>query len=382
MYPVSSAFHTAVKNGNPQKALLIFSDLVFTNDDINVENGIQFSDYFNLEEDLAIGQTLSNEISFSLFNDDRLLNDYTFGDFLATIGVLIDDDRYSQHGICELKVGNDTYVSDSRSPYVKKNGAAMGTPPTQQILSMLAYNGNLYCFGEREDYCIVYSLSTGAVQNVTVNTFMKRKAYKFWHGKGMYYANRILTIWQAGIKEIYEFCPLGYFRAERPKAPDKIQIDMTCNDWMTRFDEDWKAGTVPSISYPATISSIYNAVCASVGINCIMPNPFINGNAVVSTQPGDFNTATKRDVLKWIAEAACANARINRDGYMILDWIRTNTGQEFNATGYQDFEPYWYKTKKISKLYNRDSSEGIDKTSGTGDECYLILDNPLLKGVT
>ena len=381
MYNVSSAFHTAVQNGNPQKALLIFSDLVFTNDDINVENGIQFSDYFNLEEDLSIGQTLSNEISFSLFNDDRLLNDYTFGDFVATIGVLIDDDRYGQRGICQLTVGQDTYVSDSRSPYLKKNGNAMGTPPNQQIKSMLAYDGNLYCFGDQENYCIVYSLSTGAVVSTTVNTFMKHKAHKFWQGKGLYYANRILHIWQAGIEEIYEFCPLGHFSAERPKAPDKIQIDMTCNDYMTKFDEDWEEGTRPSVSYPTTISALYGAVCSSVGVNYRTPSPFINGTAVISEEPDDFKTATKRDVLKWIAEAACSNARMDRDGYVILDWIR-QTNQSFNANGYQEFEPYWYQTKKVSKLYNRDSSDGSDRISGSGDECYLILDNPLLKGVS
>ena len=89
MYNASSAFHTAVAGHAPQKAMLLFADAVFTNEDINIERGIEFHDYFNLEEDLAIGQTPSNEISFSLFNADRLLNNYAFGDFLATIGVLI-----------------------------------------------------------------------------------------------------------------------------------------------------------------------------------------------------------------------------------------------------------------------------------------------------
>ena len=79
MYACSEAFHEAVRNGNDQKALLIFSDCVFTDDDISVETGIEFHDYFNMEEDLSIGQTTSNEVSYSLFNDDRLLNDYLFG---------------------------------------------------------------------------------------------------------------------------------------------------------------------------------------------------------------------------------------------------------------------------------------------------------------
>ena len=383
MYPCSNAFHTAVRNGNPQKALLIFSDLVFTNDDINVEDGIRFNDYFNMEEDIAIGQTLSNEISFSLFNDDRLLNDFEFGDFLATLGVLVREDRYSQRGIAQVTVGNDTYLSDSRAPYLRKNGNPMSTSPTQQIKSMLAYKGNLYCFGEEESYCIVYNLSTGGVVNQTVNSFMKRKAHTYWQGQGHYYDERLLKTWQAGVLSVYEFVPLGWFKAERPKAPDKIQIDMTCYDLMTNFDEDYTEGTQVSISYPCTISDLYQAVCASCGFGggwTKIPDPFINGGAVIDKEPEDFKTATKRDVLKWIAEAACANARIDRDGYMVLDWIRT-TEQNYDANGYREFEPYWYKTKKVGKLYNRCTSEGTDMTAGSGSEGYLILDNPLLKGV-
>ena len=49
MYNASSAFHTAVANGSPQMALLIFSDAVFCNRDINVSVGIEFNDYFNVE---------------------------------------------------------------------------------------------------------------------------------------------------------------------------------------------------------------------------------------------------------------------------------------------------------------------------------------------
>lgn len=380
MYPCSEAFHTAVRNNNPQKALLIFSDLVFTNDDVNVENGIRFIDCFNMEEDISIGQTLSNEIDFSLFNDDRLLNDYVFGDFLSTLGVLIREERYSQHGIAQVTVGNDLYLTDSRAPYLRKNGNPMQTSPTQQIKSLLAYDGNLYCFGEDENYCIVYSLSTGGVVNQAVNAFMKHKAYKFWQGQGHYYADRILRTWQAGVIYVYEFVPLGWFKADRPKAPDKIQINMTCYDFMTKFDEDWTKNT-PTVSWPTTISGLFIALCDSVGVRYRLPNPFINGNAVIAKEPEDFQTATKRDVLKWIAEAAGSNARMDRDGYLILDWIRT-TSQSYDANGYREFEPYWYQTKKVSKLYNRSTSDGKDLTVGDGDEGYLILDNPLLKGAS
>ena len=96
MYNASAAFHQAVADGEPQIAMLIFYDAVFTNEDIDVTAGLQFNEYFNLEEDIAIGQALSNELSFTLFNDERLLNDYKFGEFIATLGVLINTSTYVQ----------------------------------------------------------------------------------------------------------------------------------------------------------------------------------------------------------------------------------------------------------------------------------------------
>lgn len=391
MYPCSERFHAAVADGEPQKALLIFNDLVFTNDDISVEDGIQFNDYFNLESDIAIGQTLSNEISFGLLNDDGDLNNYKFGEFLATIGVLVDEDTYSQRGICKVTVSGNEFVTDSRTPFIKMNGTALAIQPNQQIKSMLAYKGKLYCFGENQSYCIVYNSSTGAVvDNVSVKSFMKKKAYTYWQGMGIKYHDRTeegvviheLVIWQAGKVQTYEFVPLGWFTAERPKVPDKIEINMTCNDFMVKFDEDWTKNK-PSISYPISIQDLYIALCNNVmGSNKYrLPDPFINGTAMIDEEPADFKNATKRDVLKWIAEASASNARIDRDGYVVMDWLRTTT-QSYDGNGYSDFEPYWYKTKKVTKIYNRESNSGTDRTVGSGDEEYLILDNPLLKGVS
>lgn len=391
MYPCSDDFHRAVADGEAQKSLLIFDDCVFTNDDINVDSGIEFHDYFNLEEDLAIGQTPSNEVDFTLFNDDRLLNSYAFGEFLATIGVLTETDTYSQRGICTVTASGNTFVTDSRSPYIKMNGTALSSQPNQQLKSMLAYDGKLYCFGENEGYYKIYNARTGAeITGITINSFMQRKAHTHWTGMGMKYHDRTedgltiheLVIWHAGKIEKYQFVPLGKFIADRPKAPDKIEINMTCNDFMVKFDKDWTDDT-PSISYPTTISDLFIALSNNVlGSNRYrLPNPFINGDKTISSEPAEFSTASKRDVLKWIAEAACANARIDRDGYLILDWLKA-TGQTFDASGYSDFDPYWYKTKKVTKLYNRNSQDATDKTVGTGNEAYVILDNPLLKGVS
>ena len=58
------------------------------------------------------------------------------------------------------------------------------------------------------------------------------------------------------------------------------------------------------------------------------------------------------------------------------------TSQVFDENGYMEFNPYWYQTKQVTKVYNRASDGSYDNSGGDGDQAYLIQDNPLLKGVT
>lgn len=384
MYSCSSKFHQAVASDAEQKALLIFSDCVFTDEDISVEEGIEFHDYFNTEEDLAIGQANSNELSFSLFNDARLLNNYKFGDFTALLGVLTGETGYVQTGtasIISTQLGN-RYDGYTEYPYLRRNGNAVGVQPSFAVRSLLCYDGKIYAFGASRQYA-VYNDSNGA--NITsqnpVNNFMRTKASNDWQGKGIYYnaGSRNLFIWEGGIRKQYEFVPLGCFTAERPRVPDVIQIDMNCYDFMTKFDVDMPDDSTLKVSYPITLGSLLKKMCDYVGVAC-KSTTFINSTAVLSARPDDFESVTMRDVLKWIAEAAGSNARFDRDGKLEMAWLRSTT-QSYEATNYSDFSPTWYETKKVNKLYNRSTQDGEERTYGSGNEGYLIQDNPLLKGV-
>lgn len=384
MYQVSDAFHEAVKNGNRQIPLLIFPDRVFTADDINISRGISFHDRFNSEENIRIGQTMSNDVSFSLFNDSGLLNDYEFGDFLATIGVYLQSDTFPTAGNCYMRTLYSMYVGYSVSPYLTRGGTAVSSPPGWPVLSMLCYDGKVYVFGASGNYK-VYRDSDGAdiTSSNPVNSFMLAKAGT-WSMKGWYYneSSRILFCYDnvTGKRDMYEFCPLGWFTAERPNAPDVILISMTCHDFMQKLDVDMPSASALGISYPATIGTLFQKICNYVGLP-YRTTTFINSTATIDTEPEDFADCTIRTVLGWIAEAAGANARIDRDGYVILDWLKSS-GQTFDENNYSKFEPYWYQTRKVTKLYNRDTVEASDSTVGSGSENYLIQDNPLLRGAT
>ena len=381
MYEASAAFHQAVAANRPQIAMLIFDDAVFTNPDINVENGIEFNDNFNTEDDLSIGQTNSNEITFTLFNDERLLNDYEFGDFLATIGVLVGTDTYRQYGTVTMTTTYASYVGRDSYPYLMRNNQAMNPQPGFVVKSLLGYDGKVWAFSDTGRYA-VYDDLTG--RNITgsnpLNRFMVHKSIA-WSGKGMFYNkdSRILFIYEGGYRDRYEFVPLGYFNAERPDSPDQIEIELTCMDWMQRFEKDMPNDEDMGLTWPMTIGQLFVKLCESENVR-YRTAEFINSDAEIAERPSDFDNCTKRQVIAWIAEAAGSNARFDRDGYLVFDWLR-ETSISYNEGDYETFRPNWYETKQITKLYNRNTRETDDIILGDGDNAYLIQDNPLLKGV-
>ena len=506
MYNASDEFHEAVANGAHQIALLIFDRgstdaelAVFTNDDINVSAGIEFNDYFNAEEDLAIGQALSNEITFSLFNDRGLLDNYAFGEFKATIGAQIENvstvpvtpdynpasttpeiirepddyvgrvgdtcrftvvatgmasyqwqyctngyswksssatgnatptmeigfaqERYNTYSyrckmtdsggnsyytrpvrmavpgelVCAEYVGNQ-YTFYARSPYARMNKSLMTIQPTGQTVSALIYNNVLYC--RLADGTIkALNATNGNAVTYTPNSFMLAQMER-WKGKGVSFEQATGENWKLriigdGRARTYEFVPLGVFIAERPNVPTVNEIHMTCYDQMQKFEKDMMTDaelltelqkTYPNRSavYPLTFADLFIALCNKAGV-ARDTTAFINGTATISKRPDDFDNVTMREVLQWLAEAAASVARFDRDGVLKMDWIRTGTGIEIDETGYSEFNPYWYQTKRITKLYNRASSgeyDNVAEVSGEDGDSYLIQDNPLLKGVS
>ena len=380
MYQASPAFHTAVANGEPQKALLIFADAIFTDSDLNVDVGIEMDDYFNTESDIAIGQALSNEIRFTLFNDEDLLNSYEFGDFTATIGARISTGTYEDDAQVITYDGDTPWRGSTGTPYLTRNGYAVASQPSFPVRCIAVYDDTVYAFGA-SGQCKAYT-ANGTVKTVAeLNRFMTAKAAS-WAGSGfcLKTANRNLKIYRDGQTETYEFVPLGKFTAKRPNVPGVDEIQFTCNDFMMKFDKDMPSKEDLGLTYPTTFSNLFVKLCEYAGVT-YKTSTFINSTAVITTEPKEFENVTMRQVLQWLAEAAAANLRFNRDGQLTFDWLR-NTSQSYDENMYEEYERYWYKTTKVNKLYNRNTSSGTDTTYGNGEIGYLIQDNPLLKGVT
>jgi len=379
MYAASNAFHTAVANNEPQMALLVFADAIFSDRDIRVDTGICFDDYFNTEEDISIGQALSNEIRFSLFNDDRLLNEYEFGEFKAMIGVRIGTGTYTGNTACTCFDGDVVWRGRNSSPYLTRANAAVSSQPSFPVRSIGILDDKVYAFGSTGQ-CKVYN-TDGTAASGTINSFMQNKVKK-WNGYGFCLKNstRILSIYKDRESETYEFVPLGVFIADRPDSPDVIEIGIQCNDRMTKFDDDMPDKTALGISYPTTIGTLFQKLCNYVSVP-YRTSTFINSDATISKEPDEFENATMRTVIGWIAEAAGSNAGFDRDGYLVMKWLNS-TNIVIDENGYSECVPVWYTVHAADKIYNRNTSGGTERTYGNGNNGYLIQDNPLLKGAS
>lgn len=179
---------------------------------------------------------------------------------------------------------------------------------------------------------------------------------------------------------IYEFAPLGVFIAHRPDIVRKKTIEVDANDQMILFDEELPSNVV--ITYPLTLYALANFLCGAAGVS-LKTNTWMNSDIVVSKQPEQFEGTTMREILSWIAEAACSTARFNRDGKLEFAWFNP-VNRTFSESDYTDFTPTWYETKAIDSLHIRNADSTAENTylpegQETESNTYLIQDNPFLR---
>lgn len=182
------------------------------------------------------------------------------------------------------------------------------------------------------------------------------------------------TFTESGETVTYEFCPLGTFIARRPDVVKKLMIDVDANDQMTLFDADMPTALQ---TYTGTLSGMATALCNQVGVT-LKTGTFLNSTMAVALTAEQVENTTMREVLGWIAEAACSNARFNRDGQLEFVWFN-QVNSIFDEHNYTDFTPTWYQTKAIDGLHIRNADSTAEYTYGTGGNAYMIQNNPFLR---
>lgn len=185
------------------------------------------------------------------------------------------------------------------------------------------------------------------------------------------------------VGEEYEYVPLGVFISEKPDKLKPKKISITAHDRMVKFDVSADA-FLNSLSYPTTLKNIFTSLCAHVGVPASTAD-FPNSGKTFDSPLFRTQDVLCREVLQWIAEAACSFARISRSGVCELAWF-TNTDVTFNKTAnsadYYNAVVSEYQVAKIDKLQVAASEKDIGVIVGTGTNAYQIIDCPMLYGYT
>lgn len=185
---------------------------------------------------------------------------------------------------------------------------------------------------------------------------------------------------------LYEFAPLGVFRVERPDIVQKDIIEITANDRMTLFDKEMPSketlGLNPTASHSVTILQLLQAMCTKAGVT-LKSTSFLNNTLSFTSWPQSyFEGKTMREVLKWIAEAACSIARFDRTGRLELAWFGAQPVKTFAEGAYKDFTPCWYTVQAIDGLSVRnqeETSESVYPPQSSPTNSYIIAGNPFLR---
>lgn len=185
------------------------------------------------------------------------------------------------------------------------------------------------------------------------------------------------TFTEDGVLCVYEFTPLGVFIADRPNIVNTKTISITAYDQMTKFDVDMPSDTKLGITWPSSLGNLFVKMCNYLGVP-YKSSTFLNSTATVNARPKQFDNATMREVLGWIAEAAGSVARFDRDGSLEMAWF-TTVSRTYDEHDYSEFAPYWYETAAIDGLSVRNEESTSESVVGTGNNRYMIVGNPFLK---
>ena len=396
MIQTSEAFHQAILDGKPQRVLITFPTCFFTNDDISV-SGLKYSEMVNPDEDLTVGSATSSEISFSVLNDNGLLNNFGFGQFDADIGVLIDSQPYSQYGNVTAQYGTDVFTGHNDVPYLRLNGDAVNAQPDFPVKSILIVDNTIYCLGENKKVFSIKKsgkwqvarsdswktildgtwedlLSSLSGQYVETSEFMYEKFSKYVVKRVGITRNDQIEIEYTsdGVKQTYEYARLGRFIAQRPSRVKTRVVGIEGNDFMTKFDTMLDG---ISLSFPMTISSLLEKICSYCGV-ALKTSSFINSGRIIKEYPQELYDATGREAIKWIAELACGFARVDREGRLEIVWF-SDTNLSINESNYSSFVPSEYIVKPIDKVQIKSTADDVGAIIGDGVNTYVIQSNPL-----
>lgn len=379
MYQASSAFHTKAMDDHVKTDILMqFKDGTFFTKFNDVKD-IEVTYPLNEETDVTVGKCVSAELKTTILNKHGLLNGFNFGKCKVSLGALIGTDTWggSLGVVYNYGTANAvTITANATAPYLS---GVTGDQPTFAPTCLVIVNNTLYAGDGTNLWAATIDGSTLTAKAVD-NDFL---AYKLgqWSGRGISYQGKMAYEFTANGVYKYEYVPLGTFYFDTPEQRRVANISCEALDGMQRFNvdvDDWWA----SLQWPLTRGQLLQSLCTYVGVT-LKTATFPGSTESIASAPMAGNGFVGKDVLGWIAETACAYARMSRDGGLELVWFTT---QSVKLTQNQHFgdSPAEYETPAVEALHvmvaNTDLGVMLPE-GGTGNE-YQVLDNPLYYGST
>lgn len=115
-------------------------------------------------------------------------------------------------------------------------------------------------------------------------------------------------------KAVIHYVPVGIFTVDE-KSKNTSTIVLNALDNMVRFDKSYDT----DLSYPATLADILQDACTKCGVSQYTTD-FPNASYEVAERPSSENL-TYRQIVQWVAELAAANAWIDWNGSLRLNWF-------------------------------------------------------------
>ena len=382
MYQASAAFHAAAMAEEAGALLLQFADgTILTTEDVK---NVEITYPLNEETDVTVGKCVSAELKCTVLNYHGLLSGFAFGRCNAAMGVMVGAEEWAMPA-CRAAVvhgyGTASAVTVSAhedAPFLRVNGSAGSSQPTFSPDCLVLMGDTLYA-GDGTNLWAATIDGTTLTAKAVDNDFLAYKLGK-WSGKGISYQGNMAYEFADAVNK-YEYVPLGTFYFSTPEQRRVANISCEALDGMQKFNvdvDDWWAG----LTWPLTRGQLLASLCTYVGVT-LNTTTFPGSTESIASAPMAGNGLVGKDVLGWIAETACAYARMSRDDKLELVWF---TAQNVKLTQNQHFgdSPAEYETPAVQALHVQVANTDLGvmlPENGTGNE-YQVLDNPLYYGST
>lgn len=410
MYQASAAFHAAAMAEEAGALLLRFAGgTILTTEDVK---NVEITYPLNEETDVTVGKCVSAELKCTVLNYHGLLSGFAFGRCNAAMGAMVGSDEWTMP-VCKAAVvhryGTASAVTISAhedAPFLRLNGSAGSAQPvfspdclvlmgdtlyagdgdgnawaaTIEGTTLTAVGGGTWASVSAKTWAQVSDQTWAGLSQQGVSEFLAHKLQQ-WSGRGLSYQDGMAYEFTSGGVDKYEYVPLGTFYFSTPEQRRVANISCEALDGMQLFNvdvDDWWA----ALKWPLTRGQLLASLCTHVGVT-LETTTFPGSTESIASAPMAGNGLVGKDVLGWIAETACAYARMSRDDKLELVWFAS---QNVKLTQNQHFgdSPAEYEAPAVQALHVQVANTDLGvmlPENGTGNE-YQVLDNPLYYGST